>query len=89
MQAVYNSDGSIKYFEVDTNGSGYSTTIYYVVYNSDGWFDYVTGSGGEKYYAHDFFSLPFEYTIFDCNADTNTTTADYSDEFTKIVYQED
>jgi hypothetical protein len=87
LQAVRNSTtGDIMYFKVDTNGSGYDTTIYYVYYNSEGWFDYVSGSGGEKYYAHDFFTLPFEYTLFDCNADTNTSTAAYSDEFTEVVF---
>jgi hypothetical protein len=88
LQAEWDStDTYIKYFKVDIDGSNYDTDIYYVWYTSDGQFDYITGSGGEKYYKHDFFTTPFSYTIFDCNADTNTTSSPaYKDEFTAIVF---
>lgn len=87
LQAEWDSsDTYIKYFKV-AKGYNYDDDIIYVWYTSDGQFDYITASDGEKYYKHDFFTTPFTYYIFDCNADTNTTSSPaYKDEFTAIVF---
>ena len=86
MKAVWEYGNSIKYFEVDFNGSPYDRTIFYVYYTDEGWFDYIDIGG--KYYAHDFFTTPFTYTLYDCNAQTNSSSDAYHGEFTDVVYQD-
>lgn len=82
MRAVWDDDGiTISYFynDLDT-GTPYTTPVLYVSYTSDGLIESVQSPGGETYTARSFFSLPFHYTLYDCNA--VVATLDYSDVLT-------
>lgn len=57
-------------------------------YNEDGWPHYIQGEGGYRYYSHEFFTGPFEYTINDCSAQASSAN-DYTDVLLEKVYQND
>ena len=68
------------------SSSAEPTQIYYVYYDQNGWPYYIQGDGGYRYYRHEFFTGPFDYTINDCSAQRNSTSA-YTDAFLTSVYE--